>query len=736
MSLENEIDSLEQLDTVRNRCRTWRNEARTALESFIEGEKQTGIHWLMKVDLRDRVLFTKALSYPDAPPKLLAGLVDEIQKVPAEEIIGVGAASPLFDDESDTIRYFDAARGLTALTSAPKGAFRRTTMYFYYVVLRELYYAAAPEWNVGGARSAPGGPPTAYTTAQFVRGILSFARTLQRTADYASALAEMSPAPANLPEAWRTIDEKRRRTALQTTLALRSWNLALQIDGDPVPVHYDANALATFENELPTKIIESLDRAVEEFEAALAVVTKFREEEIKAATTLVRRRVIGFSEAAHAMAAGALEDAVQRAKEARKLFPNGTTRPITNDWPTFATNLRELSKLFQGAEKTVTRAISPAVNYLSTILDRELASTAFEPAEMATAAASYGFARKGWQDERLELAARRLTEILTDRGFPTSKPYHTSSSTYYLPAQPVMLTAYAQLLQHVATVEVPVTAARRLAAYFNDTRREISDRAASWKWVHGRTTDHSAPNTAAAAIALDHITRMLDTRINAAVLRNFEHRHLDKPKLHELFYADYGLAAEKARTSVAVWLERMRAHIAGLHEHGVEGDPLYAVVLHGPPGTSKTTLIEALAATAGVPLVEVTPSDIVVRGTEAIEERARAVLRSLSLLTNAVILFDEFDPVLRSRTSGDAETSMFTFLTAGMLPKLKRLYDSAAERHIAYALVTNFRNELDGAAIRGGRFDEQIGIYPPDLLSRYGRLHQEVQAHLGNQELT
>jgi len=166
---------------------------------------------------------------------------------------------------------------------------------------------------------------------------------------------------------------------------------------------------------------------------------------------------------------------------------------------------------------------------------------------------------------------------------------------------------------------------------------------------------------------------------------------------------------------------------------GADADPLYAVVLHGPPGTGKTTLIEALAATAGVPLVEVTPSDIVVRGTEAIEERARVVLRSLSLLTNAVILFDEFDAVLRPRSFGDAETSMFTFLTAGMLPKLKRLYDSAEDRHIAYALVTNFRKDVDDAAIRGGRFDQQIGIYPPDLLSRYGRLHQEVQAHLGRQ---
>jgi hypothetical protein len=62
-----------------------------------------------------------------------------------------------------------------------------------------------------------------------------------------------------------------------------------------------------------------------------------------------------------------------------------------------------------------------------------------------------------------------------------------------------------------------------------------------------------------------------------------------------------------------------------------------------------------------------------------------------------------------------------------MLPKLKMLYDAAKDREVAFALATNVLKKLDRAAIRSGRFDQTIGVYPADALSRYGRLYTEVQ---------
>jgi SpoVK/Ycf46/Vps4 family AAA+-type ATPase len=132
----------------------------------------------------------------------------------------------------------------------------------------------------------------------------------------------------------------------------------------------------------------------------------------------------------------------------------------------------------------------------------------------------------------------------------------------------------------------------------------------------------------------------------------------------------------------------------------------------------------------------VTPSDIIVGGEEAIERRARAVFEALTLLTRVVILFDEFDPVLWKRDPGDATPrSVFTFLTPAMLPKLKDLRRWAKKRSCAFALSTNLIGGLDPAAVREGRFDVKLGIYPPDPLSRAGRLLNQMDTYLVQKDI-
>src|SRR5262245_56007594 len=63
-----------------------------------------------------------------------------------------------------------------------------------------------------------------------------------------------------------------------------------------------------------------------------------------------------------------------------------------------------------------------------------------------------------------------------------------------------------------------------------------------------------------------------------------------------------------------------------------------------------------------------------------------------------------------------------------MLPKFKNLIESGKQRQTAYLLSTNLIGGLDEAAIREGRFDEKVRIYPPDALSRMGRLLTELAA--------
>jgi hypothetical protein len=138
--------------------------------------------------------------------------------------------------------------------------------------------------------------------------------------------------------------------------------------------------------------------------------------------------------------------------------------------------------------------------------------------------------------------------------------------------------------------------------------------------------------------------------------------------------------------------------------------------LYGPPQTGKTTLAEALALSSSVPLVRLSSFDLTQEPQETIESRGRVIFDALSMLTNAVILFDEFESVLQERA--ERHERSLEFLLTGLLPKLVKLHTLARSQALVYFLATNRIERIDQAAIRRGRFDVQLPVYNPDALSR------------------
>lgn len=381
---------------------------------------------------------------------------------------------------------------------------------------------------------------------------------------------------------------------------------------------------------------------------------------------------------------------------------------------------------------------------------------------MACAAVAYGEVTGEWGDDRLCRVAELLKKVISNHGrFPIGRPYHVPGKGDFIPNNNVAIEALAQILKEVgiraqhlkkpAATSVEPILVKKLLSFFRETRaNELVD--VNGKKKKGWSLDYRPPPlptnqfaTATAAQSLALINQMLNEQINAQILQYFSVKQpmaLSRgPDLDTLFYPDYGLYLSfkthkdlkdlSRKESIAIFLQKMCVHVASLKD----SDKLYSLVLHGPQGTGKTTMVEALALSCNVPLVEVTPSDIVVRGEEAVERRARTVFEALSLLTRVVILFDEFDPVLwRRKPSGGRASNVFAFLTPGMLPKLKTLHRSAGKQSVAYVLITNLIGGLDEPAVREGRFDEKVGIYPPDLLSRAGRFLSEATV-LGKPDL-
>ena len=243
----------------------------------------------------------------------------------------------------------------------------------------------------------------------------------------------------------------------------------------------------------------------------------------------------------------------------------------------------------------------------------------------------------------------------------------------------------------------------------------------------GRVGAPSRWVTSAYAVALNRVVRMVSVHINRRVLSHMKHRRVERrPAIRDLVCGDIGTSTLfKFASPTTLQLERIRAQLALGPRAGPRA--LSSLIVYGPPGTGKTTLAEAVCSSSRRTLVEITPSEILKLGSEQLETQADAVMTSLAMLSDCLILFDEFDRVLATRNSGAVgASSVFDFLTDNMLPKLSNLHRQAGRRRIAYILATNYIDRLDAAAIRDGRFDEKNFVSYPDVPARYVRLGWQV----------
>jgi hypothetical protein len=146
------------------------------------------------------------------------------------------------------------------------------------------------------------------------------------------------------------------------------------------------------------------------------------------------------------------------------------------------------------------------------------------------------------------------------------------------------------------------------------------------------------------------------------------------------------------------------------------GRPVRASLLVlGPPGTRKISLVRALASALEWPLVVLSPPDFLrSRGLESFERTTAAILADLVRIRKAVVLL-ECEDFFRRR--GDEPASgapgmAGAFVTTGMLPRLQALRDA---RWLLVVLVSRSQRELDEEAIRPGLFDFRLRLEHPRL---------------------
>lgn len=140
-------------------------------------------------------------------------------------------------------------------------------------------------------------------------------------------------------------------------------------------------------------------------------------------------------------------------------------------------------------------------------------------------------------------------------------------------------------------------------------------------------------------------------------------------------------------------------------------------LLTGPPGTGKTLLAKAVAGEADVPFFSCNGADFMELYAGSGPKRVRELFAAAKSAAPSVVFIDELDAVGARNgqgggTSIDAEENR---TINQLLAELDGL--STADSVVVFA-ATNFKDNIDKALLRDGRFDRKVELQLPDKVGR------------------
>lgn len=143
-------------------------------------------------------------------------------------------------------------------------------------------------------------------------------------------------------------------------------------------------------------------------------------------------------------------------------------------------------------------------------------------------------------------------------------------------------------------------------------------------------------------------------------------------------------------------------------------------LLHGPPGSGKTLLANAIAGELGLPLLKVAATELVGGMSGESEERIRSLFDQALVTSPCVLFIDEVDAITPNRETAHRE--MERRIVAQLLSSMDDLSHHENGDQVLVIGATNRPDSIDPALRRAGRFDREVCLGIPDKGARTGIL--------------
>ena len=401
------------------------------------------------------------------------------------------------------------------------------------------------------------------------------------------------------------------------------------------------------------------------------------------------------------------------------------------------TAMRQMAKTYREIHKDIDRTVADDARWCRNVMERQIAHvsagnyTEFDPAELVSAiAVSVSWRQLNTPLQVKDAVAKALEGARDDGSWGPGRPFypHKDALGAWALTSDVVATLVGAI-ERYPEVEVADEALLQYVDWLERTRIQVdSEGTLVTGWASDRAPHHTRVDLWATCYAIEAL---------------LEIRDLLEFRLWQLCARRFTVIADVSPLGSIDPVDLGQGHIRRLHRRlyrmarMTQGDEFakgdYSLVLHGPPGSSKTKVAEAISAEMWMSssrwgersprLVRITPADFTRGGEERIDSEARIIFDLLRGVRGVTIFFDEIDDLLRRRDP-KRHPSFIELVIPAMLNRLQDLRDACPRQEISFLIATNYIEKIEPALIRKGRIDEAIPVTYPDTESRLMMLDQ------------